>query len=81
MQGYWEFETKRGAFRVVPMQGGGYQAMFEDEALGPYGSAADAAYELANGTTFWPSFGDPSPLRIPEDIENWTFIPMRQTPR
>lgn len=81
MQGYWEFKTRRGTFRVVPERSGRFQAMFEGEGLGSYPNPQSAAEELASGATFWPSFGDPSGLGIPEDLSQWSFIPKRQAPR
>lgn len=67
----WTYSTKHGTFRIV-LIGQRWRAMFENEDLGAYSSPLQAAYELANGHTFWPSCGDPSTMAIPEDISDWT---------
>jgi hypothetical protein len=74
MQGYWEFKTHQGTFRIVPTNGR-YQAFYENEGLGFYHSAEAALDDLVGGHTFLPSNGlDPSTCGLPADISEWTFI-------
>jgi hypothetical protein len=73
--GKWIFKTRKGLAEIVPERGGGFALVFDGEALEHHASQTTAADALANGTCYWPSFGDPSKLGIPEDINDWTFIP------
>jgi hypothetical protein len=74
MMGKWIFKTRKGLAEIVP-QRGGFALVFDGQALENHASPAAAAEELANGTCTWPSFGDPSKLGIPYDINDWTFVP------
>lgn len=67
----YSYRTRRGVFRAV-LKRGRWRAMFEDEDLGPYRTARDAAYAIANGETSWPSCGNPMLLRIPEELDDWS---------
>jgi hypothetical protein len=75
MFGYWEYRTRRGAFRIVPAQNG-WGVTFEDEGLGVYHSPASALSDLVGGHTFWPSAGDPSGMGLPDELAEWTFVPL-----
>lgn len=66
----WSFKTAAGTFRVV-FRNEFWRAMFESEDLGAYILPDTAAYEIASGTTFWPSVGDPQRLRVPKDLSDW----------
>jgi hypothetical protein len=70
----WVYRTRAGQAQIVPAPKG-FALMFDGEALGIYASPAAAAEDLANGTSFWPSAGDPSEMGIPEDITEWQRIP------
>jgi hypothetical protein len=70
----WVYRTRAGLAQIVPDRGGGFMLIFDDEALEHHASPGAAAEALANGTSFWPSAGDPSRLGIPEDISDWTFV-------
>ena len=73
--GYWEFETRRGTFRIVPKDGG-FHPFFEDEDLGHYHSAEAALDDLVGGHTSWPSNGiDPSTCDLPEELAEWRLGP------
>lgn len=74
MSGYWQFETPRGTFRIVP-QDGSFHPFFEDEDLGAYHTVDAALDDLVGGHTFFPSSGiDPSKCGLPDEISEWTFI-------
>jgi hypothetical protein len=77
MNGYYEFKTRAGAFRIVP-RANLWLAMFEDENLGPYNSPQAALDDLSGGHTDWPSCGDPSELGLPDDLSDWPFIRARR---
>lgn len=70
MKKLFSFTTRKGVFYVCA-KGEYFYPGFEDESLGAYASPQMAAYELANGHTFWPSCGDPSLLDIPESLDHW----------
>lgn len=71
----WVYKTRAGLAQIVPDRGGGFMLLFDDEALEHHDTPSAAAEAIANGTSFWPSAGDPSRLGIPEDIRDWTFVP------
>ncbi len=73
MDGYWEFETRKGVFRIVP-HGAAFRVMFEGEALGDYRSSVQALEDLVGGSTFWPSCGNPTKLGISDELDEWTFV-------
>lgn len=68
----YTFATRAGLFKIVQERNGRWQAMFEDEGLGSYINATQAAEDLSGGHTFWPSCGDPSRLGIPSDLSEWS---------
>lgn len=70
----WIFKTRAGLAQIVPTPKG-FAITFDGETLGHYASPAAAAEDLANGTCFWSSAGDPSNLGIPEDISEWQRVP------
>ena len=76
MNGYYEFKTRVGMFRIVT-RGGRWLAMFEDESLGPYNTPQQALDDLAGGHSDWPSCGDPSTLGLPDELCDWNFIRAR----
>lgn len=66
---YWR--TSKGLFFIVPANNG-WRIYHDDEYLdGPFPSAQAAAEDLAHGHSAWPSFGNPSQLGIPDQIEEW----------
>jgi hypothetical protein len=74
MRGYWQFETQRGTFRIVP-RSGRFHPFYGDEDLGSYHSVEAALDDLVGGHTFFPSNGiDPSTCGLPDEIAEWTFI-------
>lgn len=66
------FNTHVGTFYIKPKLNG-WDVLYQDEHLGYYDSHIQAAYEISNGLTFWPSCGNPNLLSIPEDINDWLF--------
>ena len=68
MTGYWEYRTRHGTFRIVPILIGEdtrYDVRFGDESLGNYHSATSALDDLVGGHTCWPSNGlDPSEVGL-----------------
>ncbi|MCF8476493.1 MAG: hypothetical protein K9G60_05655 [Pseudolabrys sp.] len=74
MAGYWQFQTRKGLFRIIPIRGR-FHPYFEDEDLGSYYSVEQALDDLVGGHTFFPSDGtDPSECELPEEINEWTFV-------
>jgi hypothetical protein len=71
----WIFKTRKGLAEIVPQQGGTFALIFDGEALESHASQTAAAEAVANGTCFWPSFGNPSGLGISEEINDWMFVP------
>jgi hypothetical protein len=70
----WVYRTRTGQAQIIPTAKG-FALMFDGAALGNYVSPAAVAEDLANGTSFWPSAGDPSEMGIPKDITEWQRIP------
>ena len=71
----WIYRTRAGIAEIVPERDGSFVIVFDEEALEHHASHEAAAEALANGTCSWPSAGEPSRLGIPEDIDDWTFVP------
>jgi hypothetical protein len=68
------FRTKVGVFSIV-FNGARWHIMFQDESLGAYPSAQEAASDLAGGHTFTPPGGfDTSELGVSEDISEWDRV-------
>lgn len=74
--GYYAHATRVGTFYIVP-RNGRWHAMFEDEDLGSYHSPQHALDDLAGGTTYWPSVGNPEKFNLPDELGDWTFTPLR----
>jgi hypothetical protein len=65
------FKTRVGTFYIAE-HNGRFHPVFDDESLGSYGTAQQAAEDLAGGHTFSISGGiDSSTLGIPEDVSEW----------
>jgi hypothetical protein len=74
MQGYWEFRSQKGTFRIVPRHDR-FHAHYEDESLGSYASVEQALDDLAGGHASSPSNGtDTSACGLPDDLTEWKFI-------
>lgn len=73
MDGYYACSTSAGEFRIASINGR-WQAMFQDEGLGSYVTAEQALEDLVGGHTFWPSCGNPSRFKLPDDLSEWRFI-------
>ncbi len=69
------FRTKIGAF-YMGERDGRFHPIFNDESLGSYAEAWQAAEDLAGGHTFSiPSGIDTATLGIPEDLAEWEALP------
>lgn len=67
----YAYNTAQGLFVIFHNQGL-WHIWFDGEVIdGNYHTAQGAAEDLANGHCAWPSFGDPSALGIPEDLDEW----------
>jgi hypothetical protein len=68
----YSWKTRVGNFYIALSQDGRFHPVFDDESLGSYATAQQAAEDLAGGHTFSPSNGvDTSMLGIPEDVTDW----------
>ena len=71
------FTTRIGPF-YIGEQGGRFHAIYDDESLGSYAQAWQAAEDLAGGHAFSISSGiDTAILGIPEDLAEWEKLPHR----
>jgi len=71
MKRLYSCQTRIGKFYIAEINGY-FQPVFDDEPLGNYGTPQQAAEDLANGHTDFPSCGvDPSTLGIPDDVTEW----------
>jgi hypothetical protein len=68
----YSHNTRHGTFWVAIQDDRRWHVVFDGDSLGGYDDPHSAAYELANGLTYWPSFGDPTALGIPEELDDWT---------
>lgn len=66
--GYWEFRSKGGTFRIVPLDGR-FHFFFDEENLGSYHSAVAALNDLLGGYTYYPSARG-----LPFEVPEWTFV-------
>jgi hypothetical protein len=67
---YW-WNTSIGPFFIAEHEGR-FEVMYDDESLGSYATAAQAAEDVAGGHTFSISSGiDTATLGIPEDVGDW----------
>ena len=68
------FHTRIGAF-YIGEENGRFHPIYDDESLGSYANAWQAAEDLAGGHTFSISCGtDTETLGIPEDLEEWEKV-------
>ena len=66
---YWN--TRIGTFYIAELDGR-FHPVYDDESLGSYERAEQAAEDLAGGHTFSISSGvDTATLGIPEDLQEW----------
>lgn len=71
MRKLFVWNTKIGPFYIAESQGR-YHPVFEEEPLGSYATAQQAAEDLAGGHTFSISGGiDTSTLGIPDEVTEW----------
>ena len=71
MRRLYSFKTRVGTFYITE-HNGRFHPLFEDENLGSYATAQQAAEDLAGGHTSSLSGGiDSSTLGIPEDVSEW----------
>jgi hypothetical protein len=71
MNKLYVWQTHVGPFYIAE-DNGRYHPVFDDEPLGSYGAAEQAAEDLAGGHTLSISSGlDTAALGIPDDISQW----------
>lgn len=71
MKRLYVFHTRIGPF-YIGERGGRFHPIYDDESLGSYSQAWQAAEDLAGGHTFSISSGvDTATLGIPEDLVEW----------
>lgn len=71
---YWS--TRVGRFYIAQSSDGRFHPVYDDESLGSYATAQQAAEDLAGGHTFSIASGiDTADLGIPDEIPDWN--PMR----
>ena len=74
MRKLYLYETSAGAFYIAE-HNGHFHPVFQEESLGSYATAQQAAEGLAGGHTFsLPGGIDPSELGVPEDLGEWVEI-------
>jgi len=74
MRKLYVYETSAGAFYIAE-HNGRFNPVFQEESLGSYATAQQAAEDLAGGHTFSLAGGiDPSELGVPEALEDWVKI-------
>ena len=74
MRKLYVYETSAGAFYIAE-HNGRFHPVFQEESLGSYATAHQAAEDLAGGHTFsLPGGIDPSELGVPEDLGDWMKI-------
>ena len=67
---YWP--TRIGRFYITRSNDGQFHPVYDDETLGSYATAQQAAEDLAAGHTFSISSGtDTAELGIPDQISDW----------
>jgi len=70
---YWP--TRVGAFYIAQSDDGRFHPIYNEESLGSYATAQQAAEDLAGGHTFSISSGvDPADLGIPDEISDWNHL-------
>ncbi len=71
-QKLYSWKTRIGTFYIVRDASGRFHPMFDDETLGSYKTANQAAEDLAGGHTFSISSGiDTATLGIPDSVSEW----------
>ena len=74
MRKLYAFKTSIGPFYIAE-QDNRFHPVYEDDSLGSYAEAWQAAEDLAGGHTFSISSGvDTDTLGIPEDLSEWERI-------
>jgi hypothetical protein len=68
------FHTRNGPF-YIGEENGRFHPIYDDESLGSYANAGQAAEDVAGGHTFSISSGtDTATLGIPDDLGEWEKI-------
>lgn len=69
----WHLKTKLGVFWVVPVaeMGNRYFLGVNDEALGEYNDAEQAAKDVHNQATGYYKWDSQARIRVPEHIVEW----------
>ncbi len=74
MRKLYVYETSAGAFYIAE-HNGRFHPVFQEESLGSYATAQQAAEDLARGHTFSIAGGiDPSQLGVPDELGGWLKI-------
>jgi hypothetical protein len=74
MRKLYVYETSAGAFYIAE-HNGNFHPVFQEQSLGSYATAQQAAEDLAGGHTFsLPGGIDLSELGVPEDLGDWVKI-------
>ena len=69
------WRTRIGTFYVAQSNDGRFHPVYDDESLGSYATAQQAAEDLAGGHTFSISSGiDTADLGIPDEISDWNHV-------
>ncbi|HLW34846.1 MAG TPA: hypothetical protein VKS98_04225 [Chthoniobacterales bacterium] len=75
MRKLYVYETSAGAFYIAE-HNGRFHPIFQEQSLGSYSTAQQAAEDLAGGhTVSLPGGVDPGELGLPEELEDWMKIP------
>jgi hypothetical protein len=74
MRKLYVYETSAGAFYIAE-HNGHFHPVFQEQSLGSYATAQQAAEDLAGGHTFsLPGGIDPGDLGVPENLADWVKI-------
>ncbi len=74
MRPLFVYNTRIGPFYIAEHERS-FHPVHDDESLGSYDRAEQAAEDLAGGYTFWPSSGiDPGTLGIPDGLGDWESV-------
>lgn len=74
MTRYYMTATKRGAFYIKRSNNEWHLWYNSDYLEGPFGTAQDAAHELANNQALQAHSGEPSSQGVPESLSGWEAI-------
>ena len=75
MKPLYKWNTKIGTFYIAQSEDGRFHPVYENESLGSYSQAWQAAEDLSGGHTFSiPSGHDTSSLGIPENYSEWESV-------